>query len=326
MLACSLRHLNATRQSLAPILRRGLALTAVDNGDIKNITVLGGGLMGSGIAQLCAQNGYEVCVVDSDEYTQKCQVAVCKSLLIISKKRFPNEDKIANQWYNEVFNRIRTTQSYDVGCEKADLVIETIVEDLLKKQAIYKKVDGKIKEDAILATNTSSLSIADLSEGLQCSDRFIGLHFFNPVWFMKLVEVIPMVGVTSHATTERTLDFVSDIGKTAIKCNDTPGFIVNHLLYPFMMEAVRMVEREEANSIEDIDTAMKLGAGLPMGPFEMLDVIGIDTVQQVIQTWNEKNPEDPRYFPSATIDDLVRSKKLGMKTKQGFYPYRHTLY
>jgi len=326
MLLAGLKNLRGTRLSLAPLLRRGLATTAAaHNGDIKHVTVLGGGNMGSGIAQLCAQNGYEVMVVDSDEYTQKCQVAIIKSLDIISQKRFPGEVKFANQWKDDIFSRIKVNQSYDRGCEKADLVIETIIEDLDAKRNIYKKVDGKLQKGAILATNTSSLSVVDLSEGLQCRDQFIGLHFFNPVWHMKLVEVIPS-DFTSTATTEKTLDFVNKVGKVAVKCQDTPGFIVNNLVYPMMMEAMRMVERGEA-TIEDADIAMKLGAGLPMGPFEMMDVIGIDTVQQVIRTWNEKYPENPRYFPSATIDELVRSKKLGMKTKQGFYPYnRNSFY
>merc|ERR1711962_1655187 len=181
-----------------------------------------------------------------------------------------------------------------------------------------------IKADAILATNTSSLSVEDLSENLQCAERFVGLHFFNPVWYMKLVEVIGTTK-TTDVTMRRSIDFVDDIGKTAVRCDDTPGFIVNHLLYPYLMEGLRLMERGHG-AVEDIDTAMKLGAGLPMGPFEMMDVIGIDTVQQVIKTWNAKYPGDTRYFPSETIDKLVLERKLGMKTKQGFYPYRHTLY
>lgn len=311
-------------KSLIPVVHRGFAVSCCNNGDIQNVTVLGGGVMGSGIAQLGAQHGLNVVVIDSDEYAQKCMVSICKSLTIIAKKKFPNEAKIANKWYNDVLSNIKTTQSYDSGCESADLIIETIIECPTAKKNLYQKVANKMKKDAILATNTSSLSVEDLSQNLECADRFVGLHFFNPVWYMKLVEVISGP-LTTDITMRRSIDFVDDIGKTAVRCDDTPGFIVNHLLYPYMMEGLRLMERGHG-SVDDIDTAMKLGAGLPMGPFEMMDVIGIDTVQQVIRTWNEKYPEDSRYFPSKTINELVSQKKFGMKTKQGFYPYRHTLY
>merc|ERR1719427_754198 len=289
--------------------RRCLAVSAVDNGEMKNVAVLGGGVMGSGIAQLSAQHGFHVTVVDSDEYAQKCMVSICKSLTIISKKKFPNEAKVATRWYNDILSNIKTTQSYDSGCEGADLVIETIIECPTAKKNLYKKVDTRIADHAILATNTSSLSVQDLSENLACADRFVGLHFFNPVWYMKLVEVIGTT-LTSDDTMRTAIDFVDDIGKTAVRCDDTPGFIVNHLLYPYLMEGLRLMERGHGR-VEDIDTAMKLGAGLPMGPFEMMDVIGIDTVQQVIKTWNHKYPDDSRYFPSDTIEKLVREKKLG---------------
>jgi len=311
-------------KSLAPLVQRAFAVSCTNNGDVKNVTVLGGGVMGSGIAQLSAQNGFNVVVIDNDEYAQKCMVSICKSLTIIAKKKFPNEAKIANEWYNDVLSNIKTTQSYSSGCEKADLIIETIVECPKAKKSLYEKVVSKMSKDAILATNTSSLSIDDLSENLECSDRFVGLHFFNPVWYMKLVEVIGGRN-TSDVTIRKSMDFVDDIGKTAVRCDDTPGFIVNHLLYPYMMEGLRLMERGHG-TVHDIDTAMKLGAGLPMGPFEMMDVIGIDTVQQVMRTWHEKHPEDSRYLPSETINKLVSERKFGMKTKQGFYPYRHTLY
>jgi len=320
----SARCFRGTGKSLIPLFQRCLSVSAANNGEIKNVTVLGGGVMGSGIAQLSAQHGFRVTVVDNDEYAQKCMVSICKSLTIISKKKFPNEAKIANKWYNDILSNIKTTQSYDSGCENADLIIETIIECPTAKKNLYKKIDTRIKADAILATNTSSLSVEDLSENLQCAERFVGMHFFNPVWYMKLVEVIGTTK-TTDVTMRRSIDFVDDLGKTAVRCDDTPGFIVNHLLYPYLMEGLRLMERGHG-AVEDIDTAMKLGAGLPMGPFEMMDVIGIDTVQQVIKTWNAKYPGDTRYFPSETIDKLVLERKLGMKTKQGFYPYRHTLY
>ena len=324
MMMGGVRQLGLASKSMTPLLQRSLAVSACAQGDMKNVTVLGGGVMGSGIAQLTAQNGFNVTIVDTDEYAQKCMVSICKSLTIIANKKFPNEKKTGTAWYNDILSHIKTTQSYDVGCASADLIIETIIECPTAKRNLYQKVDGRMKEDAILATNTSCLSIQDLSLDLACGDRFLGLHFFNPVWYMKLVEVIPGPH-TAPSVLQRAFDFVDDIGKTAVRCNDTPGFIVNHLLYPYMMEGLRLMERGHG-TVEDIDTAMKLGAGLPMGPFEMMDVIGVDTVQQVIRTWNEKYPDDQRFFPSETINKLVNEKKLGMKTKQGFYPYRHTLY
>lgn len=320
------KYLCRTRHGIIThVFRKGVATTCVDkSGGIQNVTVIGGGVMGAGIAQVSAQNGFNVVVVANDEYSQKCMVSIWKSLDIISKKRFPTEPKSAKTWTDGILGNIQTTQKYDIGCENADLIIESVVEDLDIKKGVFQKIDPLIPQKAIVASNTSSLSIEEMSLGLQCADRFLGVHFFNPVWHMKLVEVIA-TNQTSENAMNAVLSYVSDIGKTAVKCADNPGFIVNHMLYPYLMESLRFMESGHA-SVADIDSAMKLGAGLPLGPFELIDIIGLDTVQQVISTWNQKYPDDPRFFPSETINEMVRQKKLGMKTKQGFYAYKHTLF
>lgn len=280
--------------------------------------------MGAGIAQVNAQNGYQVTVVDTDEFSQKCMVQIAKSLDIISKKKFPNEIKSARNWSDDVFKNIKTTQSLSEGCRNADLVIESVIEDLDIKKQTFLKMDQLISDHCILASNTSSLSIEEISAGIKSLDRVVGLHFFNPVWRMRLLEVIG-VQSTSQKTLDIILPYAESIGKVAVHCKDNPGFIVNSLVYPYLMEALRFYEQGHA-SIEDIDTAMKLGAGLPKGPFELMDLIGLDVVHQVIGNWNLAYPDDPRYTPSKVLDEMVKMKKLGMKTRQGFYTYKHVLY
>lgn len=313
----------AKRNSIKSI-KHGFATASKNFADVKNVTVIGGGLSGSGIAQVTAENGYNVVVVDSDEFQQKCLVSISKSLDIISKKRFPDDVTSAKEWRSSIFRNIKTTNKLESSCENADLVIESVIENADIKKEIYAKVDAVLPEHGVLGTNTSSLSIEALSKDLACADRFIGLHFFNPVWKMKLVEIIPLLNTKEEAI-EQASSYAKAIGKTAVVCQDTPGFIVNQLLYPYFMEALHFMEDGHA-SIGDIDKAMKLGAGLPKGPFELMDIIGVDTVQQVMKHWNEKYPDDPRFSQSETIDKMVSERKLGMKTSKGFYEYKHSLY
>lgn len=295
--------------------RRNNSTTAIEN-----VTVIGGGVMGAGIAHLCAKNQFNVTVVDTDEYQQKCLVSIAKSLDIVAKKKFPNEAKAASSWKNGILGNVKTTSKMEIGCESADLIIESVIENMDIKRSIYGQVDPLISHNAILASNTSSLSIEELSHGLTCGDRFAGLHFFNPVWSMKLVEIIPDEE-TTLSTVNTLTTFAKDLSRTPVTCPDIPGFIVNRLIYPYLMDALRFLERGDA-TVEDIDQAMKLGAGVPKGPFEIIDIIGLDTMQQVTNHWNKKFPDDPRYVPCDIINEMVREKKLGRKTSQGFYSYR----
>jgi len=312
------------RQHISGALKKGIATTCVNNDKIHNVTVLGGGVMGAGIAQTSAQNGFNVVVVDTDEYVQKCMVSVIKSLNILAAKKFPEEVKARKTFIDSTMSRIKTTQKLDKGLVDADLVIESVVEDIDIKKGLLEQADALAPPNTIFGSNTSSLLIKDMAISTQRPDRFLGLHFFNPVWRMKLVEVIG-TQETSKETLDTVLQYVKDIGKTAVKCADNPGFIVNSLLYPYLMNALRFLEEGHC-TIKDIDEAMKLGAGLPSGPFELMDIIGVDTMKSVIDHWHEKYPDDPKYFPSETLNTMVSSLKLGRKTGQGFYTYKHKLY
>jgi len=291
---------------------------------IKNITVIGGGIMGSGVAQASAQNGFSVTVVDKDEYTQKCMVSIRKSLDIIAKKKFPDEPKSARKFIDTIFNNIKTTRKIEVGCETADLVVEAVVENLSIKQDVFRKADQASPENTIFTSNTSSLIIEDIAKSTSRPDKFAGIHFFNPVWNMKLVEIIKTQS-TSDDTFKKLLRYTKDLGKVPVSSPDTLGFIVNRLLFPYLMESLRLHEHGHV-SITDIDTAMKLGAGYPKGPFEIMDIIGLDTVKVLIEGWHKKEPENPLFFPSEILNKLVLDYKLGQKTGIGFYKYKHTLY
>jgi len=280
--------------------------------------------MGAGIAQVNAQNGYQVTVVDNDEFAQKCMVQVAKSLDILSKEKFPHEVRSQRNWYDDVIANIKTTQNLARGCESADIVIESILEDKDIKINKWNQLGHLVSDDCILAAHTSSFSIAEVTSGIEKRDRVLGLHFFRPVWKMRLVEVIE-IEPTSTRTIDTILPYCESIGKSPIRCKDTPGFIVNNLLYPYFMNALRYYEQGHAD-IEDIDRAMKLGAGLPHGPFEFMDIVGLDRVRHVISNWHEKHPDDPRYMPSSALNEKVQQHKLGMKTKQGFYKYKTNLF
>jgi 3-hydroxyacyl-CoA dehydrogenase len=175
-------------------------------------------------------------------------------------------------------------------------------------------------EHTIFASNTSSLPITEIASVTKRQDRFGGLHFFNPVPMMKLLEVV-RTDQTSDATYKTLMEFGAALGKTCITCKDTPGFVVNRLLVPYMAEAVRMLERGDA-SARDIDIAMKLGAGYPMGPIELSDYVGLDTTYNIVKGWHEKYPDNPLFEPSPLLEKLVKEGKFGMKSGEGFYSYK----
>ena len=289
--------------------------------DVRNVTVVGLGLMGAGIAQVAAQNSFHVTVVEEqDEYLQKGMVMIRKSLDRITKKKFPNEPKGAEKFIDDTLSKVKVSRNILTSVEDADLVIEAITENIEAKQSLFTRLDKAAPSKTIFASNTSSLSVTELAKVTKRQDKFGGLHFFNPVPMMSLVEVI-RIQETSDATYNSLFRFAQDLGKSPVSCNDTPGFIVNRLLVPYMMEAVRMLERGEASS-SDIDKAMKLGAGYPMGPFELLDYVGLDTTKYIIDGWHKIYPENPLFSPSETLNMLVEEGKYGRKTGLGFYQYK----
>lgn len=216
-------------------------------------------------------------------------------------------------------SRIQTSDSVDKGAEKAELIIEAIIENLKIKHTLFKHLDEISPPETLFTSNTSSLQIADIAEPVSRKDKFGGLHFFNPVPMMKLLEVIK-TGDTSDATYQTLLAYGKSIGKVTVECKDTPGFIVNRLLVPQLAGAVEMYERGDA-SIKDIDTAMKLGAGYPMGPFELTDYVGLDTTKFILDGWAEKYPNEPAFKKSKILDKYVAEGKLGRKSGEGFYKY-----
>jgi len=273
--------------------------------------------MGAGIAQVAASTGHNVIINDLDEGAlAKAHSSIEKSLGRVAKKMGDNGPK----FIDETLSRITTTTSLEQTAGNADLVVEAIVENLAIKQSLFVDLEASSSASCILATNTSSLPVSAIGANLKDRSRFGGLHFFNPVPMMKLLEVIK-ANETSDETFQAMLDWGKAMGKTTVNCIDTPGFIVNRLLVPYLMEAIRLVERGHASK-EDVDTAMKLGAGYPMGPFALADYVGLDTNKFILDGWHEAYPEEPLFNPVETLEKLVEDGKLGRKTGEGFYNYK----
>jgi len=287
---------------------------------IRTVTVIGGGLMGSGIAQVAAETNHRVILVDQkQEFIDKSLNIIQTSLKRVVKKRFEKDQQAGEKYFKDVQSRIQTSLDVNDAVKSTDLVIEAIIENLDVKQKLFKQIDQIAPKHTIFTSNTSSLPITDIARDVQRQDRFGGLHFFNPVPVMKLLEVI-RISATSDETFGTLLQFGKALGKTTVSCKDTPGFIVNRLLVPYMIEAVRMLERGDATA-EDIDTAMKLGAGYPMGPIELLDYVGLDTSKYIVDGWKKRYPDDPAFKTSDLLDKIVKDGKLGRKTGAGFYKY-----
>ncbi|GJQ64144.1 MAG: 3-hydroxybutyryl-CoA dehydrogenase [Melioribacteraceae bacterium] len=281
--------------------------------DIKNIAVIGGGTMGNGIAHVFALSGYNVQLADvSDE-------AVDKALATISKNmdRQVKKEIISEEQKNSAFNSIKKVVGVENLDPNTDVVIEAIFENKDVKQSIFKKLEEIIKKEAIFASNTSSISITELSSVCR-SDRFIGMHFMNPVPVMKLVEIIRGYS-TSDETYEIIRDLSEKLGKTPVEVFDYPGFISNRVLMPMINEAIFALYEGVASS-EAIDTVMKLGMNHPMGPLTLADFIGLDVCLNIMEVlYNGFN--DPKYRPCPLLKKMVAAKKLGRKTGEGFYSY-----
>ena len=281
--------------------------------DIRTVGVLGAGSMGAGIAQVAAQSGFQVKVVDvGDAVWARAQKAIAKSL-----ERMVNKEKITADQMKEALGRI--SFSTDAGTMKGvPFLFEAVFEDVDVKKELFGKLDAVCGDDAIYATNTSSISITEMASMVKRPARFVGMHFFNPVPMMALVEVIPAMQ-TERATTDLALAMAAKLGKTAITCKDTPGFVLNRLLIPYMIDAVRLLEAGVA-SAEDIDKAMKLGAGMPMGPFELMDFTGVE-ISYLVGEMFYKYTKEPRFAAPGLLRNMVKAGYLGRKTGRGFYDY-----
>ena len=282
--------------------------------DIERVGVVGGGLMGHGIAQITAQAGYEVVLREVDQKT------LDKSLERIEKQlaRAVEKGKMEQSAADEVRRRLNPTLDYGDFAD-CGLVIEAITEDLGLKTEMWRALDDVVKDDgAVLATNTSSLSVIDQAVATKRPNRFIGLHFFNPPQIMPLLEVVRTV-TTDDDAFDGGLSFGQKLGKTVVRCKDKTGFIVNRLLVPYMLDAIRAYE-EGVGSIDEIDTAMKAGAAYPMGPFTLLDFVGLDTTKSIADIMFDEYREK-RFAAPPTLRKLVSAGFYGKKSGRGFYDY-----
>jgi 3-hydroxybutyryl-CoA dehydrogenase len=281
---------------------------------IKKVGVVGCGLMGSGIAQVCAQAGHDTTVVEVSQAALDAGLARIDAFLSkgVERGKVTPGDKAA------ALARIRGTA--DPGpLGLCDLVIEAVVEDLDLKRATFSRLDDVLRPDAVLASNTSSLSITEMAAATRHPERFVGLHFFNPVPLMKLVEVIHTAR-TAPGVAEAVTEFARRLGKTPIRTSDRTGFIVNRLLVPYQLDAIRALE-EGVASIVDIDNGMKLGCGHPMGPLTLNDFVGIDTAYHIANIMFDEFRER-RFAPPPLMKRMVLAGFLGRKSGRGFYDYR----
>jgi 3-hydroxybutyryl-CoA dehydrogenase len=280
---------------------------------IKKVGVLGCGLMGSGIAEVAARAGLETVVREVeqgllDKGLSRIQGSLGKA---VEKGKLQAEERDAT------LARLHGTTGFD-DLADCDLVVEAIVENVEEKRRTFAALDAVVKPEAIFASNTSSLTITQLAMATKRPDRFVGLHFFNPVPVMKLVEVVRTI-LTSNEAYDSAFEFARAVGKEPIACRDNSGFVVNRLLVPYLLDAIRALE-EGVGSVEDIDKGMQLGCGYPMGPFTLLDFVGLDTTYYIANIMFEEYREK-RFAPPPLLKQMVLAGRLGRKSGRGFYEH-----
>ena len=280
---------------------------------IKTVGVLGCGLMGAGIAQVCAASGYKTIVREVDQGVLDNGLSRLRKFLNDGVEK----GKVTAETRDQTLANLSGTTSF-ADLAKCDLIVEAIIENVEAKSTSYSALDSFVSDHTIFCSNTSSLCITELAAKTKRPDRFAGLHFFNPVPIMKLVEVIRSL-TTSDETYRTVFSFAQSLGKDPITAPDKPGFIVNRLLVPYLLDAIRSFEHG-LGTVEDIDKGMKLGTGHPMGPFTLLDFVGLDTTYYIANIMFEEYRE-PAYAPPPLLKRMVLAGRLGKKSGQGFYKY-----
>jgi 3-hydroxybutyryl-CoA dehydrogenase len=281
---------------------------------IKKVGVLGSGLMGSGIAEVAARAGYDTVVREvTDELLDKGLARIRGSM-----DKAVEKGKMEPAARDQAVSRLSGTVTDLSALADCDLVVEAIVENLEEKKKTFAALDEAVKAEAIFASNTSSLTITQIAMFTKRPDQFVGLHFFNPVPVMKLVEVVRTI-LTSGETFDLAFEFARSLGKEPIACRDNSGFVVNRLLVPYLLDAIRALE-EGAGTVEDIDKGMQLGCGYPMGPFTLLDFVGLDTTYYIANIMFEEYREK-RFAPPALLKQMVLAGRLGRKSGRGFYEH-----
>ena len=282
--------------------------------NVRKVAVIGAGTMGNGIAQVFAQAGFEVYLRDvKAEFVERGLSAIDGSLARMVKK-----EKLREPEARDVRQRISSGTALD-GASDADFVVEAILEDLEAKRSLFRELDSMLRPEAILASNTSSISITKLGAATKRADRFIGMHFMNPVPVMELVEIIRGLQ-TSDETTRATEDLAKKLGKTPVEVNDAPGFVSNRVLMPLINEAI-YATMEGVATPEAIDKVMKLGMNHPMGPLTLADFIGLDVCLSILEVLH-RGFGDPKYRPCPLLVKMVDAGYLGRKSGKGFYEYR----
>jgi 3-hydroxybutyryl-CoA dehydrogenase len=282
--------------------------------EIKKVAVIGGGTMGNGIVHVFAMNGYDVNLIETKkEYAERALNTIDKNL-----SRMVNKEKISEKDKTATLDRIQTFLSISDGVQSADLVVEAVPEVFDLKKKIFEEVDASAPDHAILASNTSSISITKLAAITSRPEKFIGMHFFNPVPVMKLVEVINGLE-TDEAVTESVMEISKKLNKVPVPANDFPGFVSNRVLMPMINEAIFCVHEGVAEP-EHVDEVMKLGMAHPMGPLRLADFIGLDVCLDILNVLYE-GFKDSKYRPAPLLVKMVDAGKLGNKTGEGFYKY-----
>ncbi len=283
---------------------------------IRKVCVVGAGLMGGGIAQTCAQSGYETVVREVNQQVLDKGLARIQS----NWDMLAGKGKMTQGQVDEYRSRLHGTVNMEDFAD-CDLVIEAVIENMEEKLRLFPALDKILKPGALILSNTSSLSVTQMGAVTKRPDKVCGLHFFNPAPVMKLVEIVRTIS-TSEETIETVRQFAISLGKTPVLAKDTAGFIVNFLLIPYLLAAIRMLENGQATR-DDIDTAMKLGCGYPMGPFTLLDYVGLDTTMWAAEAIYDEY-KDPLYAPPPLLRRMVASGMYGKKSGKGFYDYQQS--